>query len=820
LVLNGGMLNSGSDGLASITGSVQVAAQSYNSAQGANGGGGGLATPNPRSFTISANLSGSGNFVIINCSTNVPQVISGVSNTFSGQWIVQCGWLQGATANSLGTNNIIVDPLYIGYLADMPNATSPQGPAVFEVNYDLTSSGALTLTNGGMMFLHQNCTFTAVNIQGTSLSPGTYSYAQLLSTFPNNFLPGGLGSITVAPVAIPSPGPVPAPNGLVAVAGNAQVALSWNASVGATNYNVKRSTTYGGPYNLIASVPGTNYTDTSVANGTTYYYVVTAVSPPGYTLTAVATDASGLSSVSAPVYITVNAGSGQPYGLTTNGTIGAFLNSNLPPTIPAILPGSLPPLLSQTGVYLNLSNRSPESGLVPYAPNTPLWSDGATKSRYIALPNSGGLITPATQIGFLPTNSWTFPAGTVFIKNFDLVVNQTNASVPLRRLETRLLVRDANGAVYGVTYKWRPDNSDADLLTTSLNEDILVTNANGVTTQTWYYPSPADCLTCHTPVANYVLGVSTRQLNGNLTYPSTGVTDNQLRTLNRLGLFNPAFNEASISNYEQLSSLTNSGASFEQRARSYLDANCAQCHQPGGTGPTFDARYETPLANQSITNFPAQYSLGVDNACVIKPDDIWRSMIYQRMNSTNPAIKMPTLARNLIDSNAVQVIASWINSLPGTPSLPPPTIMPNGGMFNHSISVTVQPSDTNAVVHYTLDGALPTINSPVYSGPLLVTNNLTLSANEFETNFNNSVAASAAFVIQPLFLSGGRINASNVFQMQLSGAVPGNNYVLQATTNFINWTTLKTNLATTNMFNLMDSASSNYPYRFYRILEQ
>src|SRR6185437_16237081 len=202
--------------------------------------------------------------------------------------------------------------------------------------------------------------------------------------------------------------------------------------------------------------------------------------------------------------------------------------------------GVLPLLLSGTGAFADTANRIAANGLIPYQPNTPLWSDAAVKGRYLAVPNNGGAITPDEQIAFLPTNSWTFPAGTVFVKNFDLVVNETNANVPLRRLETRLLVRDINGAVYGVTYKWRPDNSDADLLTGSLNEDIVITNAAGVRTQTWYYPSPADCLTCHTPLAGYVLGVSTRQLNGSMLYPSTGNTDNQLRTLNRLGLFNAA----------------------------------------------------------------------------------------------------------------------------------------------------------------------------------------------------------------------------------------------------------------------------------------
>ncbi len=531
-----------------------------------------------------------------------------------------------------------------------------------------------------------------------------------------------------------------------------------------------------------------------------------------YTLTAVATDGSGLSSTSAPVSITVNAGSGQPYGLTTNPPVSAFLN------MPTTFNGTLPALLSQTGAFSNTTNRTPAGGFIPYSPNTPLWSDGAVKSRYMAVPNNGGTITPDEQIGFLATNSWTFPAGTVFVKSFDLVVDQTNTNTPLRRLETRLLVRDINGAVYGVTYKWRPDNSDADLLTGSLTENILITNATGVSTQAWYYPSPADCLTCHTPVANYVLGVNTRQLNGSLTYPATGVTDNQLRALNHLGLFNPAFNEAGITNYAKLSSLTNLNTSLEQRARSYLDANCVQCHQPGGAGITFDARYDTPLAQQHITNYPASFSLGVDNACVIKARDPWRSVLLSRVNTVNQDIQMPDF-RNLIDTNAVQVFTDWINSLPGIPALAPPVISPNGGSYYASVGVVLTPLDTNSTIYYTLDGTLPTTNSFVYSGALKLTGNTTVTAIAFETNYNNSVAASAVFVVQPLnFTSLGNVTGGQ-FQMGFAG-VAGNTYVLLASTNLTTWTPISTNIASTNFFNFTDPSSTNYQNRFYRVQQQ
>lgn len=553
----------------------------------------------------------------------------------------------------------------------------------------------------------------------------------------------------------------------------------------------------------------------SVSNAP-YTLTVTGFAAGNYALTAVAVDGSGLSSTSTPANVIVNSGSGLPYGITGVAPTPAYYN--MPQSFDGVSFGTIPPVLSQTGVFTNASAMAPFSGLIPYAPNTPLWSDGAAKIRYLSIPNTGSPWTPNEQITFAPTGSWTFPAGTVFVKTFELQTNQNNPN-SLRRLETRLLVRDINGAVYGVTYKWRPDNSDADLLTTSSNESIVITTPSGVITQTWYYPSPADCLNCHTPVANYVLGLKAGQLNGNYVYPS-GVTDNQLRTLNHLGLFNPAFDESAITNFEQFYSMTNSAASLVGRVRSYLDANCVQCHQPGGTGPTFDARYETPLTNQNlIYGVLTKGNLGYDNAYVIVPHDIWRSVLYDRINSLDATIKMPPLARNLIDSNAVSVFAAWINSLPGTPAEAPPTIIPAGGTFGGPVSVTLAPPDGDASLYYTLDGTLPTTNSLFYAGPFTLTNSATLQAVAVEAGMVNSVATSALFTIEPpVYFTGFSGLSSNAFQMNVYGTA-GSTYILQSSTNLISWINLSTNIPVSNQFILSDTNLINFPCKFYRVIQ-
>jgi uncharacterized repeat protein (TIGR03806 family) len=419
----------------------------------------------------------------------------------------------------------------------------------------------------------------------------------------------------------------------------------------------------------------------------------------------------------------------KPYGLDSHGQPPGYL------LMPESGNAPLPPLLSQTGAFKDTSRLQPVDGLVPYDLNVPFWSDGASKMRWMALPG---------KIGFHPSGEWNFPAGTVFVKHFELATDETRPWIK-RRLETRLLVCDAAGGVYGAVYKWRPDNSDADLLPTNLTEDIVIKTATGSRTQVWYYPSRQDCLTCHTSRAGRVLGVKTRQLNRDYSY-SSGVADNELRTWNHLGLFQPAIDESNIPSYEALARTADSTRSVQDRARSYLDANCAQCHRPGGTVAYFDARYDTPLKEQNLISGQILLDEGVDSPRAIAPNDIWRSLIFMRMNSLDD-IKMPPLAHNALDEQGLREVRQWIESLPGPRVVPPPAISPVQGNYDKPIEATLTDAEPGAIIRYTLDGSLPTASDLIYTKPIHLTGSTILRAKAFKPGFTKSITAQQVFVI-------------------------------------------------------------------------
>ena len=124
-----------------------------------------------------------------------------------------------------------------------------------------------------------------------------------------------------------------------------------------------------------------------------------------------------------------------------------------------------PGLLSETGAFENMATATPSAFWVPYALNQPFWSDGARKLRFLALPNDGARDTSSERVGFSAAGNWAFPIGTVLMKHFELPVDETDPSVTTR-LETRFMVLGEDGQWYGLTYRWRANQLEADLLTT------------------------------------------------------------------------------------------------------------------------------------------------------------------------------------------------------------------------------------------------------------------------------------------------------------------------------------------------------------------
>jgi uncharacterized repeat protein (TIGR03806 family) len=321
---------------------------------------------------------------------------------------------------------------------------------------------------------------------------------------------------------------------------------------------------------------------------------------------------------------------------------------DLVPESPAPDP-PFPDLLSETGLFDDLATLTPAPGLIEYEVNSPLWSDGARKRRWIALP---GLQT----IDFDAAGPWTFPVGTVLVKHFEI---DTGPATVLR-LETRVLVHHADGW-QGYTYRWREDETDADLLADAASARFTVSDgAGGEEERSWYFPSRTDCLRCHTGAAGWILGVRTAQLNRTFDYPM--VADNQLRAWNHIGLFGRNIGDAAA--YPALADPLDPTAETERRARSYLDANCAMCHLPGGPAPgDLDLRAETPLAGMhAVGVVPSGGDLGIAGARIIQAGDRESSVLWERLRRLDPT-RMPPLASLEVDDDAVDLIGDWIDGL-------------------------------------------------------------------------------------------------------------------------------------------------------------
>lgn len=312
-----------------------------------------------------------------------------------------------------------------------------------------------------------------------------------------------------------------------------------------------------------------------------------------------------------------------------------------------------PALLSDTGAFTDLVTLTTAPALIPYTPIQGFWSDGAEKQRWIAIPNDGTPDSSAERIAYSETGEWAFPNGTVLVKHFGFGG---------LRVETRFFVRGSDGLWFGFTYRWREDQSEADLLPGEAVESVIEIAPDD--SLVWHFPSRAECSTCHNTAAGHVLGLKARHLNAPQMYPATGRSANQLVTLNRLGFFTPALDESRLAQILTAQPLDDGTATLERRARSYLDVNCSHCHRAGGTAPSvFDLRLSIAPFFQNLIGVPAANPLGIEGGVLVEAGDESRSLLYHRLASADEALAMPPLGSSRIDEAALSILAAWIRSL-------------------------------------------------------------------------------------------------------------------------------------------------------------
>ena len=311
---------------------------------------------------------------------------------------------------------------------------------------------------------------------------------------------------------------------------------------------------------------------------------------------------------------------------------------------------ALPKHLSQTGLYAPGSTTRVRTENVPFSPQYPLWSDGASKRRWIYVP-------PGASIDASQPDAFAFPPGTKFWKEFGHE----------RRIETRLIERVADGTWRYATYVWNTEGTDAILAS---EDGIVLAGVAGAPGGRYEIPSRNDCLACHEGGTVPILGFSALQLSRDRDplAPHTST--------NRDG-------ESDLDDFFARKTIRNLPASLleqppriaastpvERAALGYLHGNCAHCHNATGAVAGIDLvlaqSASDPLASAqhtiaSLVGYSSRFRAhGSKATSRIVAGDVAQSVIAVRMRSDNAMTRMPPLGVTVVDDAGLALIERWI----------------------------------------------------------------------------------------------------------------------------------------------------------------
>ncbi|HZL35273.1 MAG TPA: PQQ-dependent sugar dehydrogenase [Tepidisphaeraceae bacterium] len=348
-----------------------------------------------------------------------------------------------------------------------------------------------------------------------------------------------------------------------------------------------------------------------------------------------------------------------------------------------------PRKLSETGLFKSVLGQVPNTGVIPFAINSPQWVDGAVGEHFVALASAENISDDYKE------NKRIFPKGMVLARTLSLELAPGNAATR-KKLETQLLHFDGR-QWHGYSYAWNDEQSDAALVDGGGLDKPLHLNdpaaPGGKRLQTWHYPSRAQCMTCHTSWTGYALAFNEAQIDRDARFAAadghagakTGaggasgantsanagtIVDGQLRAFRHVGLLPypkppeppkpgepPPAPEVPI----VLADPYNAKSSLDSRARSYLHVNCSVCHRFGGGGAALiDLRENITLDETKLLTAPMLGAFEILQPRIVCAGDESRSVLYYRMAKSG-AGHMPHMGATLTDERGLELIRQWID---------------------------------------------------------------------------------------------------------------------------------------------------------------
>jgi len=313
-------------------------------------------------------------------------------------------------------------------------------------------------------------------------------------------------------------------------------------------------------------------------------------------------------------------------------------------------------MLSAYGLFSNPANQEPADRVLPYDLQVPLFTDYAEKYRFVYVPSS-------MSATYNDTEAFDFPVGSVLVKTFAYPADLRAPDVGVKLIETRLLIHQAGGWA-AWAYVWNEDQTDAALKVAGKVVPVSFTDKGGVVQSINYVvPNKNQCKGCHSfERAVTPIGPKARNLNKVKDYGADSI--NQLTKWQDLGILSgiPAGHMP-----PSLPTIDDINAPLDNRARAYLDINCAHCHRaegPGSTSGLFLTYGESNPTTWGYKKRPVAAGRGSGGLTYdVAPGDADGSIFLFRMESTDPGVMMPEVGRTMVHAEGMALIRDWINQL-------------------------------------------------------------------------------------------------------------------------------------------------------------